>query len=226
MLSDFISLFFPRYCAGCHHALSKNEEMICITCLHEMPKTNSHIDRPNFIEQKFFGKIQLAHALAFYRFHRKGRIQRILHQLKYNNQPDLGIMLGKRYGKELLSYDFNQEIDVIIPVPLHKTKLRRRGYNQSAQFGEGLSLSLGVSQQTNAVKRIKKTQTQTRKSRLERWQNVDKIFEVVREKDLKDKRVLLVDDVITTGSTLESCAHTILDAGAKSVSIACIAAAA
>jgi len=225
MLSDFVSLFFPRYCVGCNAALTKGEELICITCQFEIPKTNSHVDKPNFVENKFYGKVQLAYALAFYKFERKGRLQQILHHLKYGNKPEIGDLIGEWYGNELKKNTLSENFDVIVPVPLHRTKLRRRGYNQSAQFGEGLSKALGIPLKPNALKRIKKTPTQTRKSRLQRWKNVDRIFEVADHQSIKDQRVLLIDDVITTGSTLESCIVSILYANPAEVSVAAIAAA-
>ncbi|WP_246205934.1 ComF family protein [Fulvivirga aurantia] len=163
--------------------------------------------------------------MAYYKFERKGRLQRVLHQLKYSNRPEVGNLIGEWYGRELEDLELPNLYDVIVPVPLHKTKLRRRGYNQSAQFAEGLSKSLNIPIDLSLLKRTKKTATQTKKTRVERWQNVEEIFKVSKKKKLTDLRVILVDDVITTGSTIESCAIALLGAGAASVGVIAIAAA-
>lgn len=224
MLTDFISLFFPRYCEACKGALGNKEKHVCISCQYELPKTWSHKEQPNAISTKFYGKVKITHALAYYHFERKGKIQRLLHQLKYGGKPEIGILIGEWYGQELNEYGFDSHYDVIVPVPLHKSKLRRRGYNQSEQFALGLSANLEIPYQ-NALKRVKSTSTQTRKSRLKRWENVEKIFEVIDKQTVESKSVLIVDDVITTGSTLEACVLAIQEAGAKSVGVCAIAAA-
>lgn len=225
MLNDFISLFFPKYCMACNNNLVKGEEMVCLKCDYEIPKTDSHLDKYNFIAAKFYGKVHLQDAVAFYKFTKNGRVQRLLHKLKYHNKPALGELIGRKYGHELMGIEIQAEYDLIVPVPLHKTKLRRRGYNQSAVFASGLGEVLRIPVQEYALKRNVKTTTQTRKSRIERWRNVDNIFVVPEPEGVKDKRILLVDDVITTGSTLESCARALLDSGCKSVGVAAIAAA-
>jgi len=224
MLTDFISLFFPRYCEACKGALGNKEKHICISCQYELPKTESHKEHPNNISTKFYGKVQITHALAYYYFERKGKIQNLLHQLKYGGKPEIGVLIGELYGQELVEYGFDNHFDVIVPVPLHKSKLRRRGYNQSEQFALGLSISLNIPC-VNALKRVKKTSTQTRKSRIKRWENVENIFEAIDIEAIESKSVLIVDDVITTGSTLEACVLAVQDSEVKSVGVAAIAAA-
>jgi len=225
MLTDFISLFFPNYCVGCSGSLVKGERLICLNCQHKTPKTNSHLEQPNYIETKFYGKVRLSFALAYYQFLRKGRVQKILHALKYGGKPEVGEMIGRLYGAELSNSKIKDKFDLIIPVPLHKTKLRRRGYNQSAKFASGLAEMVDKKHMEDALVRIKKTATQTKKSRLERWQNVENTFEIKNKDDIKDKKIMLVDDVITTGSTLESCVNVLYNAGAKEVGVVAIAAA-
>jgi len=225
MLNDFISLFFPNYCVSCYESLVKGEKLICLSCQHIIPKTNSHLQQPNYIETKFYGKVRLSFALAYYQFLRKGRVQKILHALKYENKPELGELLGNWYGSELSHVLEENTFDVIVPVPLHKTKLRNRGYNQSEKFAKGLSDTFHVKCCEDALKRIRKTTTQTNKSRIERWKNVENIFEVNKPYEIIEKRVMLVDDVITTGATLESCVNELYKAGAKEVGIVAIAAA-
>ncbi|MDX1629840.1 MAG: ComF family protein [Fulvivirga sp.] len=223
MLSDFISLFFPHYCTACKQALAKGEKLICLSCFYQIPKTDSHLSGDNYIATKFYGKIQLSHVFAFFKFERKGRVQKILHQLKYGGKPELGEMLGQQYGEVLVSQQYEQAFDVVTAVPLHKSKQRRRGYNQSEAFGRGLAQSMGLPYMS-MIKRIKNSATQTRRSRLNRWENVSQVFEPTSPK-IAGQRILLVDDVITTGATLESCGLVLQQAGAKSVGIAAIAAA-
>lgn len=225
MLSDFVSLFFPRYCMACNNILVKGEEVICLRCDYELPQTGSHKDPANFIAIKFYGKVQLTDAVACYRFSKEGSIQRLLHRLKYANKPVIGEYLGKKYGTELAESGFTDKYDLIVPVPLHRTRERRRGYNQSAVFATGLSEVLGIPCEHRLLVRTKKTTTQTRKSRTERWQNVENIFEVIHPGKITGKRVLIVDDVITTGATLESCALSLLKAGCASAGVAALAAA-
>ncbi|MTI26851.1 ComF family protein [Fulvivirga kasyanovii] len=215
----------PKYCMACNNSLVKGEEMICLKCDYEIPKTASHLDKTNFIAAKFYGKVHLQDAIAFYKFTKSGRVQQLLHRLKYHNKPELGKLIGRKYGHELMGTEVQSTYDLIVPVPLHKTKLRRRGYNQSAVFASGLGEVLEILVNDHALRRNVKTSTQTRKSRIERWKNVDNIFVVPKPEEVKEKRVLLVDDVITTGSTLESCARALLDSGCKSVGVAAIAAA-
>ena len=199
--------------------------MICLRCDYEFPKTESHLNSDNYIAAKFYGKVYLHDAVAYYKFSKSGKVQRVLHRLKYHNRPELGELIGRRYGHELGKLNFQSGYDMIVPVPLHKSKLKRRGYNQSAVFAAGLGEALGIPIREYALRRIVKTSTQTRKSRIERWQNVDNIFEVPLSEEILDKRILLVDDVITTGATLESCVRALLDSGCKSVGVAAIAAA-
>src|SRR5688572_17607348 len=137
IVRDFISLFFPHYCAGCFNSLVKGETLICTRCMLEMPQTHYHLQRENPLKLRLEGRVRLVDALGFYRFSKRGRIQHILHALKYKNQPELAVVLGRVYGQKLKDAEFS--FDFIIPVPLHATRLRKRGYNQSSKFAEGLS---------------------------------------------------------------------------------------
>jgi ComF family protein len=224
MIDDFISLFFPRYCLGCKGPLLKGEQNVCLHCFVAIPKTNSHLDENNFIAVKFYGKIQLTSVWAYYTFQKSGIVQELLHNLKYNNRPTLAVELGNKYANELLLKVENIPFDIIVPVPLHFKKQKLRGYNQSEQFALGLEQVFRIPVFANALKRTKYTSTQTSKSRMERWKNVDQIFET-NDVIISGKHVLLVDDVITTGSTIESCAYVLLQGGAKEVSIIALAAA-
>ncbi len=223
MIDDFISLFFPRFCLGCNGTLLKGEKHVCIYCYTNVESTNSHLEKDNFIKQKFYGKVNVSKALAYFVFLKGGIVQHLLHNLKYENQPDLGVELGIRYAAELLNYSEVWPFELIVPVPLHRSKLKLRGYNQSEEFAKGLASTLNTPI-NSALRRIKATTTQTSKSRLERWKNVHQIFEVI-DKEVVGKHILLVDDVITTGSTLESCVQVLIEAGASEVSVMAIAAA-
>ncbi|UII22347.1 ComF family protein [Fulvivirga ligni] len=225
MLNDFLSLIFPNYCLACNRGLAKGEELLCLKCEYSLPQTKSHLEPDNFIAHKFYGRVPLAHVFANYKFNKSGKVQRLLHRLKYDNKPELGVLLGKKYGVELAKDGFQDKFDIIVPVPLHAKRLRRRGYNQSEMFADGLSEALGVPREADALIRRRNTFTQTKKSRLSRWKNVSEIFQLNDSISIEDKHILLVDDVITTGATIEACVHPLIDGGSKSVSVAAIAAA-
>lgn len=223
IFADFISLFYPRYCFACDQGLAKGEETVCSACMLELPRTHYHTDPQNALMNRLQGRVPLQFAAAFFLFRKRGKVQRLLHQLKYNNHPEIGETLGQVYGHDLREYYFDQKVDVIIPVPLHASRKRKRGYNQSAEFGKGLSKSLNKPCPEDVLVRITKTETQTKKTKLKRWQNVKEVFHVARPDQLYQQNVLLVDDVITTGATIEACAKMLLEVGCKSVSIASIA---
>jgi ComF family protein len=223
ILSDFVGLFFPRYCRGCQEALVKGEELICTKCLLELPRSLYHQEVENPFYNKFRGRIPVAFVMTLFKFVKGSRVQHLLHALKYKNQPELGVTLGRMYGADLSQSGYKGRFDIIIPVPLHSSRKRNRGYNQSEEFGKGLGEILEIPCSDKIVKRNVRTETQTRKSRLNRWQNVSEIFVVTRPDEIEDKRILLVDDVVTTGATLEACGRSLLQAGCKELSIACIA---
>lgn len=223
ILADFISLFFPKVCDACAQPLIRGEEVICTQCLLELPRTDSHILSNKPLEAKFYGKININKAYSFLYFRKDGNVQNLLHNLKYKGKPYIGEFVGKLFARELKDLDHIRCIDLIIPVPLHQSKLRRRGYNQSEHFALGLSSGLELPMDTEALKRIIKNTTQTKKSRLERWQNVENVFHVQKPEMVAGKHVLLADDVVTTGATLEACAIQLFSAGAKEVTVATIA---
>lgn len=189
----------------------------------QMPQTNYHLDPENALKKRLELRIKLDHVMALFRFSKTGRVQGVLHALKYKNQPDLAVMLGQVYGERMRAAKFSKAFDLIVSVPLHASRLRKRGYNQSAKFAEGLSEKLEVPYSDDHMERKVSTETQTKKSKLNRWQNVDEVFRVCCEKDIQGKKILLVDDVITTGATLEACGNQLWKAGCSSLSIACIA---
>lgn len=224
ILEDFVGLFFPRYCAGCDDALARGEQLICTRCILEMPRTGYHLEIDNPFYQKLRVRLPVQYVVSMFRFVKAGAVQNILHTLKYQNKPELGQLLGKIYGNELMASDYSGKFDLIVPVPLHKNKKRLRGYNQSEEFGKGLGESLMVPCSDEIMKRLQVTTTQTKKSRLRRWENVKEVFAVDDIKSVAGKRILLVDDVVTTGATLEAAGRILLEHGCSALSIACIAA--
>lgn len=210
-LSDLGKLFFPKICIGCVQPLNDAEDTICIDCLIKLPRTNFHRLETNPIFNKFRGRIQIESASAFLHFANGNSSQALIHQLKYHERQDIGRRLGALYARDLVN-DGYPTPDVIIPLPLHVLKQRLRGFNQCTSIAEGLKKYFGCEIGADVVKRISNNTTQTKKGRFERWENVERIFEVSKPEKIKGKNVLLIDDVITTGSTLEACGHTILEA--------------
>lgn len=223
LLNDFISLIFPELCAVCGSGLYKGEQDICTACLFKLPQTGFHKLVDNPVAKLFWGRIELNAAASFYLFQKGGSVQELIHQLKYRGQKQIGVTIGKQYGHEIKQSVFFKDADLIIPVPLHKTRLRKRGYNQAEYFAKGLSEVMNVGENFSVLKKIISVETQTKKSRFNRWKNVETVFKVENAEMIKGKHILLVDDVVTTGATLEACAEKLIKAGAGKVSVATIA---
>ncbi|MEO6901998.1 MAG: phosphoribosyltransferase family protein [Bacteroidia bacterium] len=223
MLTDFISLLFPITCASCGKSLFKNEENICTYCIYHLPKTNFHLQEDNMVSKFFWGRVAIHSAAAFLEFNKGGNVQKLIYALKYNGQKNMGITLGKLYGHELKEQATFNTIDTIVPVPLHAKKEKVRGYNQSLYFAMGLAQSMNVPINNNSLQRVLISDTQTKKSRFNRWKNVESVFEIKEPNGLKGQHILLVDDVVTTGATLEACAHTLLQIPFVKISIVTIA---
>lgn len=221
MFRDLLRLFFPNLCIACNAALQTQEKHLCTTCLLNLPQTGFHKDQDNPLTKTFWGRLQLEHALAFLYFKKGNAVQHILHEIKYKNNRDLAIFMGGYYG-QLLKADA-MRFDAVAAIPLHQSKLRKRGYNQSALFAAGLAKSLGCDDYSPLVIRTKATETQTRKSRFERWENVAELFTVTDPQPFQNKHILLVDDVITTGATIEACGAELLQIKGIQLSIAGIA---
>jgi ComF family protein len=209
----------------CEAPLIKEEAHICIHCKYTLPRTMSHMEMDNSLAKRFWGKIPLKYAWAYLKFTKQGKVQRVLHKLKYGGYQEVGEKLGRWYAAELKEGGFDKEFDLIIPVPLHISKLKKRGYNQSDTFAKGLSEEMKIEWNQKVLIKNTASDTQTKKKRLERWENVEKVFSVMDKDMITGKRILLVDDVVTTGSTLEACAQVLIDNGCKEISIAAIASA-
>jgi ComF family protein len=222
-LADFVSLLFPELCAACRESLMANEHLICTGCRYDLPFTNFHLQPDNIVAQQFWGKIPLEGAYALFYFTKGGKIQNLLHQFKYKGVKQIGNLLGNISGEQLIKNEVFNSVDLIIPVPLHKKRMLQRGYNQSACFAEGLSEKLNADVEDNNLVRKIATETQTHKSRFARFENMQEVFTVINPEKLMNKHVLLVDDVITTGSTLEACGSQLLKIPGLKLSIATIA---
>jgi ComF family protein len=220
---DFISLLFPRLCYACGNQLLRNERLICTECYVLIPRTNYHLEAGNPVEQLFWGRCNIEKAAAFSFYNRDSRIRKLIHNLKYRGIKDVGFELGKIYGASLSGTEFLKGVDLIIPVPLHPSKKRARGFNQSEIISAGLSEATGLPSDSETLIRFAKTETQTRRSRYERWANVEGIFNVSDDAGIKGKHILLVDDVITTGSTIESCVNELLKVEGVRVSVIALA---
>jgi len=222
-LKDTFQLFFPKICVCCDVLLMKNESQICLKCRFDLPITNFTNEIDNKVEQAFYGriKIEFATALLFYRT--KGITQKLVYQLKYKGQQDIGVLLGEWLGFELKESERFPSIDYIIPVPLHAKKLKKRGYNQLSTFGMSISKILKVPYIDTVLIKKSVTETQTLKRRFERWKNVNEIFHLLDTIIFQNKHVLLIDDVITTGATLEACTLQLSKTTGIKISIATMA---
>ena len=219
LFRDLFSLLFPDLCCGCGSHLNRGESGICSVCLFQIPYTDHHLHAANRTAKQFWGKIPFHAAMSLLYFKKGERVQRIIHHLKYRGRKETGIKLGSMMGKQLKQTSFYSDIDLIIPVPLHKSKKKRRGYNQSAYLSEGIASELGLPVDEKALNRSKATKSQTRKGRYSRHENMQNAFCVLKPENIEGKHVLLVDDVITTGATLEACATELHKYGIRRISI-------
>lgn len=224
MFLSFIDLIFPRICAGCQQPLHHKEELICTDCRFELPVTNSHLQENDKLKNRFIGKVDLEYSLAYLKFVKGGKVQKMMHELKYKGNIEVGELLGRMYGSELKENGFSGKFDLILPVPLHPNRLIIRGYNQSDSLAKGLSDSLQIEWRTDVLKRGIETETQVNKTRLERYENMKDVFFVEKPDGLSQKKIVIVDDTLTTGATLESCALALRDVGVTNVSIIAFAA--
>jgi ComF family protein len=222
-LSAFMAMVFPNLCVVCSRNLLRHERAICKPCEERLPTTGFHQQKSNIVERIFWGRVAIANATAYLFYRKDEQAQKILHAIKYKGNLALGNKMGKLMGQSLLLTDWHGEIDVIVPVPLHPKKQKLRGYNQSEVIANGIAERLNVSVSTDYLIRQRFTDTQTRKGRYDRYKNMADVFETINHDRLAGKHVLLVDDVVTTGGTLEACASKLLEVPGVKVSIATLA---
>jgi ComF family protein len=223
LLSDLINLFFPKVCCACGKSLVENEDIICFRCRADLPKVAYAFPDNNELKNRFSGKVKIEYALSILHFYKSGVTQRLLHEYKYKNKPEIGEIFGRQIGAILNENDLSGEIDLIIPVPLHPKKQRKRGYNQSHYFAKGISEISGIQVDYKNLIRIKHSESQTGKTREIRWKSVYDAFEIKNKTDFKSKHILIVDDIITTGATIEACATKLTESGTDKVSVATLA---
>ena len=192
-------------------------------CLYHLPKTNFHLHEENPVSRVFWGRVNLHAATSFLFFSKGGKVQKLMHNLKYRGKKRVGLYLGKLFGHDLKKSELFKTVEVVIPVPMHPAKQHKRGFNQSALIAQGIADSMNVEVQTDNLIKTINTSSQTKKSRYNRWQNVKDVFQVVDKKSLEGKHILLVDDVITTGATIESCAQLLVSLNNVSVSVVSLA---
>lgn len=223
MFENLINVLFPKVCSGCSNHLLSNEKVICTICRHEIPLTNHHLNTENEAIKKFYGKIPVEFASTLVYFHKKGIVQEMIHNLKYRGHEEIGAVLGEWQAESLKKLPITNSFDEIIPVPLHKKRLKERGYNQVSSFGLALSKKLKINYNPNILSRSVYSKTQVKKNLLNRTEVLEHIFEVnFSEKD-HDKHFLLIDDVLTTGSTLEACGRELLKIPGAKISVVCMA---
>ena len=205
-INSIIGLLYPSVCAACGNSLFKWENVVCTRCRNLLPKTGYELNEDNPLARMFYGKVRLKAVTARFFFSKEGKVQHLIHELKYKGNGEAGVFLGQELGKSIKEAPLFKGIDYLIPVPLHPKRERKRGYNQSMMIAQGISEVTGIPVGDTFLVRSVNTATQTRKSKEERWQNVKDIFDVKHPERLEGKYVLLIDDVLTTGATLEACA--------------------
>lgn len=219
MTNPLLDLLFPRLCAVCGSRLQSDETHLCLHCLRHLPRTDFHKESEHAMEQLFRGKIDIDRAFAFFYSTPHSQYRSLLHHIKYHNGKECARYLGKLYAEELCETGLLDDIDLIIPVPLHRTRMRKRGYNQSEWIALGISDITGITLDTQSLIRPKANPSQTHLSLYERWLNTHNIFSLSPNHNCTDKHILLVDDIVTTGATLLACAQTLRTAQPLNISL-------
>ncbi|MGJ8591794.1 MAG: ComF family protein [Aquaticitalea sp.] len=223
MVINLLNLFFPQVCLACDAHLNDNEKLICTFCRDELPITNFHPVKENAVSKRLYGRVNFQYATSLLWFNKKGKVQHLLHNLKYKGHEEVGVFLGKWLGEELSKTELNGAIDVVVPVPLHKSRLRKRGYNQVDKFGREIAKALSSDYDSKTLIKTKATATQVFKDRLKRLLTHQEDFAIADSKSLKGKHILLVDDIITTGATIEACVDQLLKIEGVTISVASMA---
>ena len=217
-----LNLLFPKICNGCKSKLAKGEDIICAVCRHNLPLACFHRTNDDTMKNIFYGRFSLENATALLLFQKKGITQEILHNLKYRGQKKISDFFGKWLGAELTKNANYSSIDLVIPVPLHKTRLKKRGYNQVSGFGKEIAKSLNIPYREDILLKVSQTDSQVFKKRITRF-GAESVFKLLKPKEILNKHILLVDDIVTTGATLENCAQQLLKSSNTKLSIATMA---
>ena len=223
MVKNLLNLFFPKVCYACRNLLVDQETYICTDCRHNLPVTNYHFNNDDTVKKVLYGRVKLENATALLQFQKKGMVQHLLHGLKYKGYENIGVFLGKWLGEELKTIETYGNIDAVVPVPLHKRKQRKRGYNQVEKFGLEIAKALDVEYIDTVLIKTTSTKTQVFKERIARWNNNNEVFSITNHNTIANKHILLVDDIITTGATIEACANQLLKANNVKISVATMA---
>ncbi len=213
-------LIFPHVCESCGSDIIDSDNMLCLRCISSLPQTNFHLHGNNPIEKLFWGRLPVTYATAQYYFTKESMMQHLIQQFKYRANKELGLYLGRLIGNSLMQSNRFLSIDALVPLPLHEAKERKRGFNQATILCNGIAEVMTKPVLKDVVIRNTATESQTKKSRVERWQNMESRFELINEKRVSDKHILLIDDVVTTGATLEACGRELLKANNTQLSIA------
>lgn len=206
-LDSILNLFYPRVCSACGEPLLKGEETVCLKCRHTLPKTGYELNPDNPLAQMFHGRVRFHAVTACFFFAKSGKVQHLIHELKYKGNKEAGVFLGRQIGETIKEAPLFQGIDFLIPVPLHPKREKQRGYNQSLMIAQGIHEMTNFPIGEKYLLRAKYTETQTHKTADERHKNVKDIFELHHAEELQGKHLLLIDDVLTTGATLEACSR-------------------
>jgi len=217
-----LHLLFPHICAGCTNDILDSDSSLCMRCIASLPETGFALHEDNPVANKFTGRLQLQSATAQYYFTKSSLIQQLIHQLKYKGHEELGLQLGQMMGRQLVQSGRFQSIDILVPLPLFAARQKKRGYNQAAVLCRGMAKAMNIPVYEKSVERITATESQTKKGRIDRWLNTEGKFRVKDEAALTGKHLLLVDDVITTGATLEACGAELVKIKGTRVSIAAL----
>ena len=219
---SLLQILFPHICSGCGTDGISEGNTICIECLARLPETNFHLFPNNPVEKIFWGRLPLVHATAHFYFSKESLMQRLMHQVKYKGNRELARLLGRMMGEKIFQSSHFSEVDALVPLPLFPAREKKRGYNQATLLCEGIRSVTGLQIMTGVITRPQHTETQTKKGRIERWKNMEGKFELVGPSRIEGRHVLLVDDVITTGATLEACGLKLLEAADTRLSIAAL----
>jgi len=227
MLQDLLDFLFPRNCACCEQLLVANERVICTPCRNDLPLTHSHLSNENPVKKLFYGRASIENAMSLLIFQKKGITQRLMHSLKYKGNEEVGSVLGEWVALNLEQTFWHSELDMVVPVPLHKKRFRERGYNQVEGFGKAIARRLEIPYNDKCLLKTRGVETQVFKNLAARFKNVEHSFRITEKqkerKKLEGKHLLLVDDIITTGATLETCANCLLEIPGTKVSVATMA---